>query len=44
MLLNVLAYVQIYNVVDLVKCISDVNEFFFTERIVTSVSKLNRVF
>ena len=31
MLLDVLAYVQIYGVVDLIECIPGINEFFFAE-------------
>ncbi len=44
MLLNVLAYVQIYDVVDLIKCISDVNEFFFIERVNKCFSALQKEF
>jgi len=44
MLLNVLAYVQIYDVVDLIKCISDINKFFFAERVNKCFSALQKEF
>jgi len=44
MLLDVLAYVQIYDVVDLVECISDVNEFFFAEKVNKHFSTLQKEF
>jgi len=44
MLLDVLAYVQIYDVVNLIKCISDVNEFFFAERVNKRFSMFQKEF